>query len=220
MTVDGSKRSVLIIDDHVLVARMLTEALRSRGYDARHCRSTSDETVLGAIRSFAPTIALLDLDLGDDRMGTRFIPALRDAGTRVLMVTGTSDPMQLAECVEAGADGLLPKTGNIDELVDALERIADGGSSISEEQRSSLLAELARGRDEVRRRREAFEALTPREREVLRALMDGKQAQTIADETFTSIRTVRGHIERVLAKLGVNSQLAAVARANEVGWSG
>ena len=213
-------RTVLIIDDHVLVARMLTEALRSRGYDARHCRSTSDETVLGAIRTFPPAVALLDLDLGDDRRGTRFIPALRDTGARVVILTGTNDRMQLAECVEAGADGFLPKTGSIDELVEAVEKISERGSLISDEQRRVLLAELTQLREERRAEQEAFDALTPREREILRALLDGKQAQAIADETFTSIRTVRGHIEGVLSKLGVNSQLAAVAKANEVGWTG
>jgi DNA-binding NarL/FixJ family response regulator len=64
----------------------------------------------------------------------------------------------------------------------------------------------------------ARERLTRREQEVLIALIDGQPAQSIADETFTSVRTVRGHIQSVLDKLGVSSQLTAVAKAREAGW--
>jgi DNA-binding NarL/FixJ family response regulator len=64
----------------------------------------------------------------------------------------------------------------------------------------------------------AFHELTTREREVLGALMQGKSADTIAEESVVSVATIRTQIRSILAKLGVNSQLAAVARAQEVRW--
>ena len=63
-----------------------------------------------------------------------------------------------------------------------------------------------------------FEQLTMREREVLAALVDGLTAEEIAETHFVALTTVRSQIRAVLQKLGVRSQLAAVAYANRVGW--
>ena len=63
-----------------------------------------------------------------------------------------------------------------------------------------------------------FKTLTPRERAVLAALAQGQRAETIAAAAFLSEATVRSQIRGVLAKLGVNSQLEAVALAWTVGW--
>ncbi|HSH61264.1 MAG TPA: LuxR C-terminal-related transcriptional regulator [Acidimicrobiales bacterium] len=60
--------------------------------------------------------------------------------------------------------------------------------------------------------------LTPREQAVLERLMAGKTAGEIAEQSYISIRTVRTHIEAILRKLGLRSQLAAVAFAAEMGW--
>ena len=216
---DATGRKVLVIDDHELVARMLTEALRARGYDARHCAAPTDEAVRDVIETFSPAVALLDLELGGGRSGVRLIPPLRDVGARVIMFTGTTNRIRLAECVEAGAAGVLTKKGSVDEVVRAVDEVHSGGALLSEAQRTTLLSDLHAAREGRTAQLAVFEALTPKEREILSALIQGKQAQTIADETFTSIKTVRGHIEKVLQKLGVTSQLAAVAKANEVGWT-
>ena len=79
-------------------------------------------------------------------------------------------------------------------------------------------------RDEVRGRGHeaddgALAALSTREAEVLKALMDGKSADEMPAEQFVSITTVRTHIRSILRKLGVRSQLAAVALAHRARWS-
>lgn len=73
-------------------------------------------------------------------------------------------------------------------------------------------AELARW-DQI-----SLERLTPRESEVLRELMQGHNAATIAGRMYCSLPTVRTHIQSILIKLGVNSQLAAVAIAYRMQW--
>jgi len=65
-----------------------------------------------------------------------------------------------------------------------------------------------------------FNRLTPREEEVLLALMRGAKARDICAQSFVSMPTVRSQIRSILTKLGVTSQLAAVALAYQSGWSG
>ena len=166
-----------------------------------------------------PDVILLDLDLGK-AFGTSIslIQPLSETGARVLILTATTDRRLLAECVQAGARGLLTKSGPLDDVVEAIEDVATHGSLISPQQRQQVLAELHNWKEEQRELRAPFQRLTPREQEVLRALVAGKTAQEIADETFTSIRTVRGHIQGVLDKLGVSSQVTAIAKARQAGW--
>lgn len=211
-------RKVLIVDDHGLVASALTDALSALGYETRASATGTDEDILRTLREFQPAVVLLDLELGANRSSTALIPAVRDAGADVVMLTASNNMVRLAECVEAGAGGLLSKAANIDEVTQTIETVAGGGSALSDQQREKLLEALERHRDNLEREREPFTKLTPREQEVLAALMQGKTAQTVSEETFTSVRTVRGHIQGVLDKLGVSSQLAAVAKARSVRW--
>lgn len=102
------------------------------------------------------------------------------------------------------------------ELLAAIESVE--GESLSAA-RAELSREVARRRAEAQARLAPFEALTMREREVLAALVVGRSADEIADEQVVSVATVRSHIRGVLDKLDVNSQVAAVALAWQLGWA-
>lgn len=211
-------RRVLIIDDHTLIASTLTGALRYRGYDARGYAPRSDEKIIEAVRSFDPVVVLLDLEIGVDRTSQSLIAPIRATGCAVVMVTGTTDTTRLAECIEAGAAGALSKAARVDELVEAIETVANGGTLLGPSERDEMLSALQHHRDSLAAERAAFDRLTPKEQKVLGALMQGKTAQVIAAETFTSVSTVRNHIQKVLDKLKVSSQLAAVAMAIDAAW--
>jgi DNA-binding NarL/FixJ family response regulator len=81
------------------------------------------------------------------------------------------------------------------------------------------LSELRAHRAQEGERLAPFARLTVRECEVLQDLVEGKNAERIANDSFVSVATVRSHIKSLLAKLGVNSQLAAVAAAQRAGWA-
>lgn len=212
-------RKVLLVEDHQLVATALGSALESRGYEVEHCPTLTRTAIIATVMRFHPDVILLDHDLGAE-LGSSIplIPELRRTGAQVLMLTATTNRARLAECIEAGAQGLLSKSEPLDGLANAIEDVVASGSLLSRVERDNLLAQLGQRREEQRNRHAPFNRLTRREQEVLIALMDGKTAQAIADETFTSIRTVRGHIQTVLEKLGVSSQLTAVAKARQAGW--
>lgn len=209
---------VLSVDDHGMVSDALTSELRARGYEAHACPILADDAIVDFARQVQASVVLLDLDLGRRRSSLSLIKPLRDTGARVVMLTASTDPIRLAQCLEAGAEGLLSKGGRMADLVDALEDASGHGCPPHGAERARLLAHLARYREKRQIATAPFERLTPREQEVLGALVHGKSAQTVADETFTSVRTVRGHIQAILDKLGVRSQVAAVAKARDAGW--
>ena len=86
-------------------------------------------------------------------------------------------------------------------------------------ERQRAIAEMHAVREGQRRVQAPFESLTDRERQVLEALVDGTAVREMAEGWFVSEATVRSQVRGVLMKLGVNSQLEAVARARRAGWS-
>jgi two-component system, NarL family, nitrate/nitrite response regulator NarL len=212
--------SVLIVEDHELLAQSLVLALRAEGFDVRESHARSPEPILAEAQDARPDIVLLDLDIGGE-LGTTvsLIEPLREQGATVLMLTGVDNRVRLAECIEAGALGIVGKSQPFDELVAAIRDAVEGKPPMSDAERQDLLAELRRHRDAERQRTELFDRLTPREQDVLAGLMDGKTAEEIARQSYVSLATVRSQIRAILMKLGVRSQLAAVAAARRAGWS-
>ena len=216
-----SDTAVLIVEDHDLLAQSLLFALRAEGVTAEALKPVSFEQILQVAAELRPGVVLLDLELGGE-MGDSIplIAPLEELGAQVMMVTGVTDRVRLAECLEAGATGLINKSTPFDQLVDAVREVAELGSLVPPEQRHELLGELRRQRAADRLRLEPFERLTPREQDVLRGLVEGKAAEKIAEEAYVSLATVRSQIRAILLKLDVNSQLAAVALVRRAGWRG
>lgn len=135
------------------------------------------------------------------------------------MMTGVVDRARLAACVEAGAIGIVSKTAGFPVLVDAVRRAAGGERLITEGQRQSFLSDLRVLRQAEHDRSAPFERLSPREQAVLSGLVAGVTAEAIAASSYVSLATVRSQIRAILLKLGVTSQLAAVAVVRRAGWS-
>ena len=177
------------------------------------------EAIVAAAEEAPVQVALVDLRLGDQATALPLIPQLRDAGAAVLMVTGETDTVALAECVEAGAIGLVHKSVALDELIDAVHHVAELRTHMSKAERDELLHQLREHRRADTERLEPFQQLTAREEQVLAGLMDGLSADAIAERDFVSIATIRSQIRSIHAKLGVGSPLAAVALARAAGWA-
>jgi len=211
---------VLIVDDHVLIAVGLQLALAARGWDVE----TSDGPTAGAVidhaERFRPQSVLLDIDLGDVvGSGIDLIKPLRATGADVVILTAHPRRTILASCLEQGAVGWIGKDAFLDEVVTRLSDVLDGIPLVGCATRDAMIDELHIERAGVRRALSPFERLTARERDVLTGLVDGLSAEEIAEARFVALTTVRSQIRAILQKLGVRSQLAAVAHANRVGWS-
>lgn len=211
---------LLLVEDHQLLAGTLAIALRHEGLDVRTAAGPSPEEVVGLARQLAPVLVLLDLDLGPPLgNGLDLIGPLIGAGARVVVVTGVTDRARLGRCLEAGAGGVISKATDFERLVEAVRGAAEGRPILRDDERHALLAEARSRRRADDERLASFRALSPREQAVLAGLLAGDSAETIAHRSYVSLATVRSQIRAILLKLGVNSQLAAVALAREAGWS-
>lgn len=216
---EARRTRVLLVDDHELLGQILAHALTAAGLDAALAERPTPEAVAACLQDGPPDVALVDLDLGDAfGTGARLIPSLVEAGTRVVMLTGSRDRLALAECIEAGAIAIVGKDEPLERLLAAIDD-AVAGRSMRADDRHELLQELWAARAAAERRGKPFARLTRREQEVLGALLDGLSAAEIAERDYVSMATVRSQIRGVLVKLGVTSQLAAVAFARQAGWS-
>lgn len=211
--------SILVVEDHPLVATGLQLALQARDWQVATTSGPTTDAVVDLAVDLRPDCVLLDLHLGNELgNGIGLVGPLRAAGAKVVMLTAETDPFLLASCVEAGAEGWIGKDAFLDEIVASVEQVLGGRPLIGRARRESMLEDLRLRRESLTRALSPFERLTPRESAVLGALVDGLSAEQIAERDFVALTTVRSQIRAVLQKLGVRSQLAAVALANRSGW--
>jgi DNA-binding NarL/FixJ family response regulator len=130
------------------------------------------------------------------------------------MLTAERRRTVLAECLDAGATCWINADAGLDEVDITLARVVTGEPIIGRTERAELFDLLRLERSRVASVKVVFDQLTPREALVLGALTDGLTAEEIAVEQFVAVTTVRSQIRAVLQKLGVRSQLAAVAIAD------
>lgn len=207
---------VAIVDDHRFLAQTLALALQEADFDAVLVDPADD--VVRRVRQWQASVVLLDLNLELDISGDDLLPALSD-DRAVVVLTAEKDQARWGECLLAGAVGVLAKSSPLEEVVTAVTRAARGDAVISEAERMGCLRAADHQRAQTETALAPFRRLTPREEEVLAALVDGQPAVAIADRATVSEATVRSHIRSVLTKLGVGSQLQAVAKARRAGWS-
>lgn len=212
--------SVLIIEDHSLMAESLAVALGAEGFAATVATGTTARAVLALASEIHPDVVLLDLDLGPQLgRGLDLLPELKRVDARVVIVSGTTSRLDLAAAVELGAFGIVGKNQPVVDLITAVKSAADGREILTPGERNALLGELYASRAARLRELEPFTHLTPREQAVLRGLLKGLRARDLARQASTSQATVRTQIRGVLTKLGVRSQLEAVALARETDWA-
>lgn len=211
---------ILIVDDQRLLAESLSLALRLEGFDPTVAGVADRGRLVELVRSDRPALVLLDLDLGGALGdGAELVAPCIEAGSRVLVVTGTTDQVWIAAALEQGACAAIDKGIPFDDLVGVIMAAARGETVLEPAERERLLGRLRSHRASRRRDLAPFESLTPREQQVLRALSRGQTVSRIAEAWVVSEATVRSQVHAVLRKLDVRSQLEAVAAATSVGWS-
>lgn len=191
-----------------MVAEAMTLAMERADDIEIVARARSIATALTEVRDFSPDVVLLDRRLPDgDAIDA--IGALSEFGARVLVLTGEATSTVAARVAEAGGCGLVLKSAGLDELEDAVRRVADGEVVFGAEFLAGVLSRL------TGRTRSA--TLTARERQALGLLADGASTAEVARRLGVAVNTARNHVQRVLEKLGARSKLEAVAIARREG---
>ena len=152
-------------------------------------------------------LGVIDLALPDGE-GVELIEDLREVNPlfAALVLTASLDRTEHARAIEAGAAGVLHKSADVDEIMDATRRLAAGETLISPEE----LAEMLHLAGESHEARASIEQLTRRELQVLKALGEGLSNKEIAERLHMSVDTERTHMMNILNKLGVHSRLQAL----------
>lgn len=210
--------TILVVDDHRMVAETLQALLTRYGLDVTVSTCASAEGILEEAGALRPTLVVLDLELGSAGHGRDLIRPLIALGATVLVVSGLNDRFEMARCLEAGAAGVLNKAQSFPTLLETIRRAAEGETVTPVTDRVQFVTELERQRRQEQARLAPFEALTPRERDVLGMLVEGQPAAVIAERSYVSLATVRTQIRSIFTKLGVNSQMAAATLARNCGW--
>ena len=206
---------LLVVAEHALMATGLQLALSQRRWHVETNDAATADDLVDHARRFQPHCVLLDTQLRNGMGGgIALIEPLRQSGAHIVMLTAERRRTVLAECLEAGAVGWIRVQTPLEEVNSTLERVLSGWAIVGRTERAELLEHLRLERARSTQARATFEQLTHREALVLAALADGLSADEIARAHFVALTTVRSQIRAVLQKLGVRSQLAAVALAD------
>jgi len=177
---------------------------------------TGDET-LAAVAAGKPDVALIDYWMDIEGPALTRLLGQRTPETKVLLLSWFHGAREIENALEAGAVGFLPRSLTVEQVVEAIRKAQSGQSPVFGDE----LAELARtldGRDNVAA--EAWQrlvTLTDREILILRLLSLGHTANGIASRLFISTTTSRKHIDNIIKKLEVHSQLEAIALGRQSG---
>jgi DNA-binding NarL/FixJ family response regulator len=199
--------NVVIVDDHLALRRGMELLLRRAGH---HVVGSADDAEAGGalILRRRPDVALVDLAL-PGMSGAELTRSLlkEDPDLRIVLYTGAADERQLLDALDAGAAGFALKSGDPEELEDAIRTVAAGGDYI-DPRLTPLLAKGGNGKTKT---------LSPREREIMGLLSKGLSGEEVASQLYLSPETVRTHVRNAMGKLGAATRAHAVALALQHG---
>ncbi len=205
---------ILVVEEQSLVAIGLKLALSGPSWEVETVSGSTTAELVERAEVFKPQCVLLDIHVsGGVGRGIELIAPMTSTGAQVVVLTSDRRRVVLAECLEAGAAGWINMSAAVDEVYATLTNVLSGRAVIGRAERAALLDELRLERATTMSSHAVFAQLTEREALVLGALVDGLSAEEIAEAHFVALSTVRSQIRSVLQKLGVRSQLAAVALA-------
>ena len=210
---------ILIADDQTLIRagfRALLDAEPDMEVVAE-CGTGSDAVRLAAREK--PDVVLMDIRMpqGDGLEATRLIladPSL--PGTRVIILTTFELDEYIAEAVRAGAAGFLVKDTEPEELLRAVRVVHDGDALRSPSVTRRIMAQLA-VQSRAAGQPKSLDAVTDREKEVLRLVGEGLNNAEIAGRLFITPLTAKTHVSRIMAKLQVRDRAQLVVLAYESG---
>lgn len=199
-------RRVMVVDDHGVLTGLIVRALEAEEWVERVAAADDSGAALVLAEEMRPDTIILDAQLpsGD---GVDLVPRFRELvpDVRVIVLTARPRPDRERVALDAGAVGYLGKDGSLGILMDAVR-----SATAESPARDAGLIEQA---DRAARLR----SISPREREVLALLADGKHVSEVSDSLRLSPYTTRDYVKSLLAKLGARSQLEAVTVAAREG---
>ncbi|MFJ9722599.1 response regulator [Streptomyces sp. NPDC101209] len=206
---------VFLLDDHEVVRRGVHDLLNDEPDISVVGEAATAEQALVRVPALRPHVAVLDVRLPDgDGVGVCRELRSRMPELSCLMLTSFDDEEALLDSIMAGASGYVLKQIQGSDLVSAVRTVASGQSLLDPSATTRLMARL---RHDQRQEEEpdALPGLTDREREILALIGEGLTNRQIGQRLFLAEKTVKNHISRLLAKLGVERRIQAAVIATQ-----
>lgn len=203
---------VILADDHLVVRHGIQQILVKAGIEVV-AEAENGEQALRIIEAHRPDVAVLDIQM-PTFSGIEVARRVRAQGLPIglLILTAFDDDPFIMAALEAGINGFVLKTADMEEIVEAVRAVHEGKSVMDPE----ILPKLMQAVVDSHKPQFAYEPLTERELEVLRAAARGLTNKAIGVTLSISDRTVQGHIRRIFEKLGVASRTEAVVKASKL----
>ena len=189
---------IVVADDNALLREGIASLLEDAGHEVVGRSGDADDLML-KVRSYTPDVAIVDVRMppGNADDGLRAAAEIRrTSGVAVLVLSQHLEPAYMLELVGDDASGvgylLKDRVRDVAEFVDAVERVAAGGTAFDPE----VVKALVGGQ-----RRSVLDELSEREREVLSLLAEGRSNRAIAKQLYLSPRAVERHIQGIFQKL-------------------
>lgn len=211
---DMRRQRILLVDDHEVV-RLGLKALIERNPDMEVVAeaSAASEAMTKAV-AFKPDVVIMDIRLA----GASGIEACREITaqlpeSKVIMLTSYAEDDMLFAAIRAGAAGYVLKQAGGQEVIRAIETVAQGNSLLDPVLTERVFAEVrraARAQEST-----AFSQLTEQERRVLLLVAEGKTNREIAEDLHLGQGTVRNYVSNILSKLGLANRAEAASYATK-----
>jgi DNA-binding NarL/FixJ family response regulator len=197
---DGHPLRVVIAEDSVLLREGIASLLGGAGFEVVGQSSTAEDLLL-KVRSYKPDVAIVDIRMppnqSDEGLGAAKTIRERHPEVGVLVLSQYVEPDYAMELIADDAEGvgylLKDRVSDVDEFTSAVQRVAEGGSALD----PAIVTQLV-GR---RRGDDPLTTLTPREREVLELMAEGRSNQSIAEKLVVTERAVEKHVTSIFGKL-------------------
>ncbi|MFJ9037365.1 response regulator [Streptomyces sp. NPDC102406] len=201
---------VFLLDDHEVVRRGLCDLLDAQPDISVVGTADTADRALTRGPALRPDVAVLDVRLPDGD-GITVCRELRSRmpGLACLMLTSFDDEEALLDAIMAGASGYVLKQIKGSDLTSAVRTVACGASMLDPATTSRLMRSLRAEPAETPAVPPEVAALSPREREILGLIGEGLTNREIGKKLYLSEKTVKNHISRLLAKLGVQRRIQA-----------
>jgi DNA-binding NarL/FixJ family response regulator len=213
---------VLIVDDQQMIRIGLTAVLGEFDDITVAGDAADGLAALAALQDGKPDVILMDIRMpGID--GVEAIRRIRDDPqhdpVKIIVLTTFDQEANVYAALHAGANGVLSKSSGPHELAAAIRDVASGGGALSAAAAATLIGDVTqRSRPQTdEHKRAQFEGLTPREREVVLAVAEGRSNTEIAERLFLSPATVKTHVNRAMLKLDARNRAQLVAFTHQAG---
>ncbi|MFH1434425.1 MAG: response regulator transcription factor [Pseudomonadota bacterium] len=213
-----AKIKIFIVEDHTVLREGLRALLGSQGGLEVIGEAAEGGEAVSEVCELKPDLVIMDLFL-EGLSGIEAIERIKKKApkTKILVLSMYGNEEYVTSAVRAGADGYLIKGSGISEIVEAISSLMKGGKHFSPSIAKKIDTARFAGKGGGKSPGGRLGRLTPREKEILQLIAEGRTSSQIADDLFISVKTVETHRTNLMTKLDIHNTAGLVRFAVSVG---